>query len=383
MGMGKPGLVFAMSPENLPAVLEPTMARRLVEVTDVDLDLVVTGLGVTPAAVRRGEPADPTTRLANTEVLFTCWGTPRLDGQALSHMPRLRTVVHAAGSVKGFVTPELAARGVTVSSAAAANAIPVAEYTVAMVLLAGKDAFAVAGAYATGISRDEWYRQRTALTPASGTRTARADGADGDDRTDAIDGIDGPAGTQVRHGNRGRTIGIVGASRVGRKVLELLRPYDFRLLLADPTVDASEAADLGARLVELDDLIRSSDVVSLHAPDVPATRRLLDARRLALLRPGATLINTARGRLVDTTALIERLRVGDVSAVLDVTDPEPLPPDSPLFALPNVIVTPHVAGSLGTEVARMGALAVDEVVRYVRGEPYAHPVDPDRWDVLA
>ena len=384
--MGKPGLVLAMSPENLSATLDEPTGRRLAGLTDVDLELVVTGFDPAPSAVRCGEPVDPTDRLAGAEVLFSCWGVPRLDGQALAQMPGLRTVVHAAGSVKGFVTPELIARGITVSSAAAANAIPVAEYTVAMVLLAGKSAFTVADAYARGQSREDFYQQPDPAGPEeTGDPTAPEDSEDSADAGASPAGAGGVSGVpaRVRHGNLGRKVGVIGASRVGRKVLELLRVYDFELFVADPTITAADAAELGATLMEIDKLIPRCDVVSIHAPDVPATRQLIDARRLAMLRPGATLINTARGRLLDTAALIERLRGGDLYAVLDVTDPEPLPADSPLFTLPNVIVTPHVAGSLGTEVARMGALAVQEVARYVGGEPYLHQVDLTRWDQLA
>ncbi|HEY3003157.1 MAG TPA: NAD(P)-dependent oxidoreductase, partial [Kribbellaceae bacterium] len=169
--------------------------------------------------------------------------------------------------------------------------------------------------------------------------------------------------------------GIVGASRIGRRVLELLRPFDLELVVADPYIDAAEAASLGAGLVALDELVATSDVVSLHAPDLPETRHLIDARRLAMMREGATLINTtARGALVDTAALTAAVLAGRVYAVLDVTSPEVLPADTPLYDHDNVLLTPHIAGSLGTELARMGALAVDEITRLAHGEPLRHPV---------
>jgi phosphoglycerate dehydrogenase-like enzyme len=121
----------------------------------------------------------------------------------------------------------------------------------------------------------------------------------------------------------------------------------------------------------------TSDVVSVHAPELPETRHLVSAERLAAMRPGAVLINTARGSLVDTQALVEQLEAGRISAVLDVTDPEPLPPGHPLLSLPNAFVTPHVAGAQGTELRRLTDLAIDEVERFTRAESPLYPVTAD------
>jgi phosphoglycerate dehydrogenase-like enzyme len=184
-------------------------------------------------------------------------------------------------------------------------------------------------------------------------------------------------------GNLGRTVGIVGASLVGRHVLRLLAPFDLHPLLADPYLTAADAAELGAELVELPELFRRSDVVSVHAPALPATRGMIDATLLAMLPDGSTLINTARGSLVDEHALVANLRTGRISAVLDVTEPELPAADSPLWDLPNVLLTPHAAGAVGTELARLGATAVDELTRFAAGEPLAHPVDPARLAVTA
>ncbi|MFF3561632.1 hydroxyacid dehydrogenase [Streptomyces sp. NPDC002574] len=282
--------------------------------------------------------------LADAEVLLTGWGCPPLDEAALARMPRLRLVAHAAGTVKHHVTEAVWRRGVLVSTAAAANALPVAEYTVAAVLLSNKRVLDAARAF----------------------RAARGD----------FGAFEALAGA----GNYRRTVGIVGASRIGRRVLELLRPYDLRLLLHDPYLDPAGAAALGVECVGLDQLCRDSDVVSIHAPELPGNRHLFDAARLALLRDGATLVNTARGSLVDTAALTSELVAGRLHAVLDVTDPEPLPADSPLWDLPNVLLTPHVAGSLGTELARLADTAIDEIERYARGVPLAHAVRAEDLD---
>lgn len=276
--------------------------------------------------------------LPETEILLTGWGAPRIDAAVLDRAPRLRAIVHAAGTVKMHVDPECWRRGVVVTSAAAANAIPVAEYTLAMILLANKRVFRLRERYRELRRARHWAREFPGL------------------------------------GNYRRTVGIAGASQVGRRVLELLRPFDLEVLVQDPLLDEAGAAALGARLVDLDDLVAASDVVSLHAPALLETHHLMDARRLALLRDGATLINTARGWLVDHGALERELASGRIDAVIDTTDPEVLPAGSPLYELPNVFLTPHVAGALGTETQRLAALAIDEIERLARGEAPRHAI---------
>jgi phosphoglycerate dehydrogenase-like enzyme len=283
--------------------------------------------------------ADPRHRaaLADVEVLITGWGCPPLDGAAAALMPRLRVVLHAAGSVRALIGEEFWERGLIVSSAAQANALPVAEYTLAAILFAAKDAFGAR----------ERYRTRHRYQHAAET---------------------------ARIGSFGRRVGLIGASRVGRRVLDLLRPFDLAVSVSDPYLGRAEARDLGARLLELDELLATSDIVSLHAPDLPETRHLLDRRRLALMPDGAVFINTARGALVDEPALADELESGRISAVLDVTAAEPLPADSPLYRLPNVFLTPHIAGSLGNELARLGQTAIEELDRYRSGLPLNHQV---------
>jgi len=216
----------------------------------------------------------------------------------------------------------------------------VAEYTLAAILLAGKNAFML---------RETFTSSRGAPDP------------DRERRRDTL-------------GNHHRRVGVIGASRVGRRLLELLRPLDFDVYLSDPYIGPTEAADLGAALLSLDDLLRTSDIVTLHAPDLPQTRNLLDRRRLALIPNGATLINTSRGALIETDALADELLSGRLNAVLDVTDPEPLPEDSPLYRLPDVFLTPHIAGSIGNELSRIGDAVVEEVERLLAGRPLQHQV---------
>ncbi|MEU5053469.1 hydroxyacid dehydrogenase [Streptomyces sp. NPDC021096] len=284
--------------------------------------------------------------LARADVLLTGWGSPRLTGELLGRAPRLRAVVHAAGSVKWLLTPAVWERGIVVSSAAAANAGPVADYTYALIILASKRALPTAAAYSAA---SHWpdFHERT--------------GADA------------------------RTVGVVGASRIGRLVMDRLRTADagYRTLLYDPYVSAAEARELGATAVDLDTLCGNSSIVTLHAPELPETRGLLTAARLALIPDGGTVVNTARGTLVDTEALVRECASGRLAAFLDVTDPEPLPPGHPLFGMPNVLVTPHIAGAQGSEVRRLGAYAVEEVGRWVRGDRLRGEVRGEELDRLA
>ncbi|MGD8518983.1 MAG: hydroxyacid dehydrogenase, partial [Anaerolineae bacterium] len=170
-----------------------------------------------------------------------------------------------------------------------------------------------------------------------------------------------------------KKVGIIGASHVGRHVIELLRPFGAQVLLYDPYVSEEAAAELGVAKVELDDLLRQADVVSLHAPAKPETHHMLDAGRLALMKDDALLINTARGSLIDEVALIAELRRGRFFAFLDVTDPEPPAADSPLRHLDNVVVTPHLAGCI-EDCGRLSEMAVEELRRHFAGEPPLYEV---------
>ncbi|MFI2101807.1 hydroxyacid dehydrogenase [Isoptericola sp. NPDC019693] len=323
----RPRAVLAFDPPGLvERVFGADGLERLNSVVDLDPEVVVE---VASQAARR--------RLAGAELLVAGWGAPSLPAELL---PRLRAVTYAGGVARTCLADPaaLAARGVTASNARAANAVPVAEYALAMILLANKKAHAAERAY----------RERRAAPDAERLFT----------------------GT----GNYRRTVGIVGASLVGRRVVELLRPFDLDVLLFSPELAPGPVPGLpGARAAGLDEVAARSDVLSLHQPLTPETAGQVDARVLGLMPDGATLVNTARGGVVDGEALLAELRSGRIDAVLDVTDPEPPPPDSELWSLPNVVLTPHLAGSTGTELRRIGDSVAAEVERFARGLPFAHP----------
>jgi phosphoglycerate dehydrogenase-like enzyme len=326
----RPKALLAMGPGIADRLLADRHRTRLAALTRTDPRFVAQDL------------ADPTpetaSALAEAEVLLTCWGATPLTAEVLDGAPRLRAVVHAAGSVKHHITDACWERGIAVTSAAGANALPVAEFTLAAILFAGKRVLQTAQRYAALRTDHDWLQEL--------------------------------AGS----GNYRRTVGIIGASRIGRRVIELLHPFDLDVLLYDPYVDAAEAARLGVRLASLDELCARSSVVSVHAPQLPETHHLIGAAQLAAMATDTTLINTARGSLIDEDALLAELRSGRLHAVLDVTDPELPPVLSPLYELPNVLLTPHIAGSQGDELHRMADLALDEMERFASGRPFADPV---------
>jgi phosphoglycerate dehydrogenase-like enzyme len=269
--------------------------------------------------------------VAEAEVILASWGCPVMDAGFLAAAPRLRLVLYAAGSVRAFVTDALWERGIRVSGASVLNAAFVAEYTLAVILFSLKH----------------------------GWRLMREPGG---------------SRSQVP-GVFGATVGLISLGAVGRLVCKMLRPHQLRVVAYDPFLTVDEARSLGVRSVDLAELFRISDVISLHTPLLPETRGMVTGAHVESMRPGATLINTARGAIVREAEMVAVLeRRPDLQAVLDVTDPEPPPPGSPLLRLTNVVRTPHIAGAIGPERRRLGRGMVEELRRYVRAEPL-------RWEV--
>jgi Phosphoglycerate dehydrogenase and related dehydrogenases len=292
---------------------------------------------VSPEVLRGGGDLDPV--LEQTQVVFSTWGMPTLTTEQIARFPRLEAVFYAAGSVQGFAAPFLE-RGVAVYSAWQANAVPVAEFTLAQILLACKGYFA---------------NVRDCATP------------------------EGRRGKPFRGpGVYGETVALLGAGAIGRRVIGLLRPFRLRVVVFDPFLTDERARELGVTRVSLDEAFAQGLVVSNHLANKPETRRLLGAEQFARLRPGATFINTGRGATVDEAALVDVLRRRpDLTALLDVTDPEPPLLDSPLYGIPNLHLTSHIAGSIGDEVLRMADAMLEAFEAHLRSEPSEARVTPE------
>ena len=275
------------------------------------------------------------------EVLFSTWGMPCLTDEQLDRLPDLRAVFYAAGSVQSFARP-LLARGITVASAWRANAVPVAEFALAQILLSCKGYF----------QNQREYRGRGKA-------------------------FRGP-------GNYGETVALLGAGAIGGVLVGLLRPFHLKLIVYDPFLTEDAALELGAERVTLEDAFMRGFVVSNHLADKPETAGVINRALLSRLRPHATFLNTGRGRTVRQDDLAEVLRARpDLTALLDVTDPEPLPADSPLWMLPNVQITSHIAGSIHDEVSRMADYMIDDFDRYANGRPLHHAVTAAQLDLMA
>jgi phosphoglycerate dehydrogenase-like enzyme len=166
-----------------------------------------------------------------------------------------------------------------------------------------------------------------------------------------------------------QTVGVIGFGRIGREVVQRLLPFKCRVLVHDPVVSAGAITVAGATAVALDEIFSASDIVTLHCPSMPATRRIIGPAALEKMKPGALLINVARGDLVDTAALVAALESKRLAgAALDVFDPEPLPVDHPLRALPNVIIAPHIASASPISVQKLREGAAIRVTIAARGE---------------
>lgn len=290
------------------SVYTPETLNRLSDIADL-----------APVPITREEILAAPERFAEVEVIFSTWGMPKFSEEELAAcLPSLRAVFYAAGSVQAFAREHLA-RGVRVFSAWASNAVPVAEYTVAQILLANKGFF----------------------------RSCRI--MSGGDHKGAKSYF------RKMPGNYGARIGIIGAGMIGKMVLRRLRDYRLETVTYDPFLSEEAAAELGTRKVSLEELFETCSVITNHVANLPATVGMLHYGLFSRMSETATFLNTGRGAQVVEADLIRALtECPDRTAVLDVTMPEPPAADSPFYSLPNVFLTPHIAGSAGDEVARMG-----------------------------
>ena len=283
--------------------------------------------------------------LADVEVIFSGWGAPKMDEAFLALAPKLRAVFYGAGTIRYFTGDAFWARDITITSAYAMNAIPVSEFTLGVILLSLKNVWR--------LSLDARINQKHT-----------------------------PRGPMA--GGYGSKVGLISLGMIARLVRDRLRPFDLEVLVYDPFLTDSQAIELDVKKVTLDELFAESDVVSLHTPWLKETEGMITGRHFGLMKSGATFLNTARGAIVNEAEMITALQARpEITAFLDVTHPEPPAPDSPLWSLPNVVLTPHIAGSQGRECQRMGRLMIDEFDRWTRGEPLLWQISQEKAALLA
>lgn len=286
--------------------------------------------------------------LDGARAVITGWHSPGLDMELLDRHPDIGFAAHTGASIRLFLPYEAIETGrLRVSNSALHIAEAVAEFTIAQILeflrrTREQDAALRAG--------EPWW-------PARERFTGRLLG--------------------------GLTVGLVGAGHTGRLVIRLLKPFGCRILVADPYLSQVQADDLGVEIRTLDDVMATCDIVSLHAPVLDETRGMIGARQFSLLRDGAFLINTARSAIIDNSALLDHLQTGRTTVALDVFDAEPLPDDSSYRTASGAILSPHTAGHTHESHVRQGRTAVDEVRRFLAGEPLHHEVTRQMLKTMA
>jgi len=287
-------------------------------------------------------------KFADTEYVFSTWGMPSLtEEQIKCCLPSLKCVFYAAGSVQAFARPFLAC-GVKVFSAWAANAVPVVEYTLAQIILANKGFFAH--------SREMKKGNREACKVMK-------------------------AGYP---GNYGENVGIIGVGMIGSQVAEKLKDYKLRVLAFDPFLSDEKAEKLGIRKASLDEIFSTCRVISNHMANNEQTKGMLDYKYFSQMMPYSTFINTGRGAQVVEDDLVRVLSDRpDVTAILDVTYPEPPAEGHAFYSLPNCFLTPHIAGSLMNETHRMAEYIIAEYERFVSGDACRYEVSKKMLETMA
>ncbi|GAA3405835.1 hydroxyacid dehydrogenase [Paenibacillus hodogayensis] len=325
------------------AILPPDSARQRV-LNDKHLtqlkqwgEVVCNGSGTNDPEAIRGT-------IANADIAITTWGTPSLSGDILDAAPHLKAVIHAAGTVKPIVSPELWSRGIRVSSGNGPLGKGVAETALGLTIASLKNMWKISRETEEGGWAEEKQRVRELYDI---------------------------------------TVGVIGAGKAGQHYIKLLQNFDVTVLLADPLVTAEQAKAIGASKVELEQLLGLADVVSIHAPSLPSTYKMINRERLALMKDNAILINTARGSIIDEEALIAELRQERLSACIDVTDPEPPVADHPFRSLRNCTLTSHIAGSVTNGMYRLGQFAVNEVELWKNGGRMEGEVEESEMAFLA
>jgi len=292
-----------------------------------------------PLAVNEGtnKPEDILPVMIGADVIITSWGSPRLTAEYLDAAPDMRLIIHAAGSVQPIVTDEIWERGIRLTCSSFAIGSGVAETTLALAISASKN-----------------FYQFNDLIHAGGWNEAGMDLV--------VDMVD-------------ITVGVLGMGMVGKQFIKLLGNYDVDVIAYDPYVSEADCAKMNVKKVSLEELLRQSDIVTIHAPSVPETENLINRETLALMKKSAGLINTARGSIINEKDLYDHMAAGNLRfACLDVTNPEPPAAGNPLRRLPNVIMLPHIAGVVNNGLARIGRHVARELKRFIDGEPMVNEI---------
>ena len=303
---------------------------------------------ITDEVYSRDEVFENKESFSDTEFIFSTWGMPVFTEEEIKALfPSLKCVFYGAGSVQFFARPFLNC-GVKVFSSWAANAVPVAEYTVAQIILANKGFFSLAR-----------YQSAGDLAKAAEIK-------------------------ECYPGTFGEAVGIIGAGMIGSLVAEMLKAYRISVKVFDPFLSDEGAEALGVTKCSLSEIFSTCFVVSNHLANNEQTKGMLKKEHFSAMRQYATFINTGRGAQVveeDLCAVLAERE--DLTAILDVTYPEPPENGHPFYALSNCILTPHIAGSYGDEVKRMGEYQLTELRKHLNNQQSQYEVTLKMLETMA
>lgn len=280
-----------------------------------------------------------------SEAIITSWSSPKISKEILDVCPDLKIVLHGAGSIKPIMSDEYIAKKIPVTNSACAIGEGVAETALAFAISACKGFYQLNARTSKGL----WGENREIIVK------------------DFYD----------------IKVGVISGGFVGRHMVKLLKNFHVDILMYDPILTKEQIEEIGATKVELDELMSQCDVVSVHAPSIPATDNMLNKDNLKLLKDGAVLINTSRGSVINEADLIAELTKRNIFACIDVTNPEPPTPLNELRFLDNVVLTPHIAGTVTNGKRRIALHVCEELERFVKGEPLKAGVNLDNLDKLA
>lgn len=334
----KPRLLVAVEDSYHSTIFSPADLSRLEKVTEI----------INSRPPRRADKGFLKAGVIDAEIVLSSWGTAAFDADVIQAATRLRLICHAAGSIRPIESDALWDRGIIVTSAAAAIGHGVAEFCLGLILTASKRVFW----QALGTRAGFW------------AETANAFGG----------------GFEIYRQN----IGIIGAGHVGRDLIRLLRNFTCNVLVCDPYLSGEDAHALGVRKVDsLDELFSTCRVISLNAPSNEGTRRMLRGSHFAAMQPGSLFINTAGSIQVDEPEFVAELQKERFVACIDRCDQEPCALDHPYRTLPNVLLTPHIAGVMAENRLRIGTFVVDDIENYIQGRPLCHAVTREQLARMA
>ena len=279
-----------------------------------------------------------------SDIIITSWGSPKIDREILDLCPNLKGVIHGAGSIKPIVSDEFIKRKIRISNSACAIGEGVAETALGFMISACKHFYSLSEDTKNGLWRENV--------------------------SNIVDFYD-------------IKVGVISGGFVGRHMVKLLKNFHVDILMYDPILTEEEIKNIGASKVSLSELMEECDVVTVHAPSIPATDNMLNKENLSKMKDGAILVNTSRGSVINEKDLINELKKGRIFACLDVTDPEPPAKDSELRKLKNVILTPHIAGVVTNGMKRIALHVCEETERLLKGEKMKTEVDIANLSKLA